>query len=236
MKNLQGSNLKTLREIFGEKQSELWDTYSWWFTNMPPSHYDSSLNKLVFDMDETNDFYNRLYFNWNGSYEEGNVYIERQVIPGDDGLVTASTFDSASNNVVIYTLYVDGVAVAQYESTLGQPVSYEQFKDMVNNAYSNVYQPTYSQEGEAAYDEFKANVNANYDEFNETGIFYFNNDRTIYYDSNSGQIHYPDGSILDIYSTDLAWIKFWFINIKDKSKIKSMFMIANGYIEYTNWG
>ncbi len=132
-----------------------------------------------------------------------------------------------------FELYINGEYVRDIDFSKDKP--FKTYMKIWNEVYPNVYQRTYSKEGITAYKSFKKSISANFQEFKETNKFYFNEDKSVYYSGEDGQIHYSDGSILQIYEDDLKWtlnLIFVQFDFKDESAIEDIFMIANGYIEH----
>ena len=110
-----------------------------------------------------------------------------------------------------------------------------EFAEVWDETYPNICRRTYSDEGYQAYKKFKNSINDNYEEFKNTNKFYLSEDRSVYFSGEDGEIHYSDGSILQIYEDDLKWdLNIFFLHFegKDNSTIQDIFMIANGYIAY----
>ncbi len=129
------------------------------------------------------------------------------------------------------TAYIDR---KKYRVFTDYPTS-EDYEELWLTAYPNLVTSTYSKEGINNYKKYLKKIDTYYEKYKENGRLYLNTDEDIYYDSKDGDIHYKDDSIQHIYTKELKWtlkILFKEENINNKSAIKDIYMLANGYIEY----
>ena len=152
---------------------------------------------------------------------ENGSYI--RAIKGENG----TDFELYRNGEYVRTLDVKG------RFTGGNHDS--DYTEIWNETFPNICYRNYTDEGYDAYKTFKNSINDNYEEFKITNKFYLNSDKNIYFSGDDGEIHYSDGSVLQIYEDDLKWnlnVLFLHFEGKDNSAIEDIFMIANGYVTY----
>lgn len=160
----------------------------------------------------------KLFFTYDFVHYSNNSYIEK--IP----------YEEDGQSYYKYKLVIDGKEKKTYE----EYISIKDYLEAWHTIYPKIVTRTYSKIGKQEYNKYKSLIEERYKEYKDKGVFYLDINKTIYYKAEDGEIHYFDDSILKSYSDDLNWYKFWIIDIKDKDKIKDLFMIANGYIEYKN--